>query len=1138
MALLTNSGSLVSGTYQFTYRFIRHEEYSTSSNNYYDYRESKWVLPTAPVFIADKIDNLAAGDGQIGRASDNRIRLEINMSSDERLYYTHYQVAVLRRLDGQHLSPTEAFKFEAIPISGVQFPDTFEVGSNYEYVEIDIADILIDNAPINYSKTIEEKNNILFTGNISYYDRDIPDTWTFNATGVDNVVKSVGLSYDPAQPAGLQGYSDSLVSHRYVSHFRDEVYRYGITYVDKYGNFSPVKVFNFNTSTNNSIQDSQAIDWRYPTRDTDGYTLFDSDSNIQALGLSIPSIDNHPTWAVGFSIVRAKRKENIKFQTPLIPLSQVQPAIANNDPDPEQKFPKADGDTLADPNGTLMPKDFRRWNVTQSSTRVAAGSSGNWENQTVDDPETFVHMVFPTSMMYQNGTDVIDVFNDNSIKSLKIVDSVGLKFHTGDFTSEPSGNTAGEGKYRNETHTLYATTNDQYYYEDGQTGKTKINTITGFDHQDIRVLEFGYMENFAQEYTLRTSVEDLTAPSVGGFESMRMSTSNDTKPDNMRAGIVVTNKGLRDPSYETLTSAGDIEYDYNGTAGAGVGISSADPSSDTADTDIISSLLVVNATADLSDSRYGDETDYNEFIPVQFEKNGSNKLSTVYLFTATELSSVASASSVPISVDVWGGDCFISRHNFKISNGTLRLTNDDGITYSATGDLTQYWGAEFEVWETEFTAAYGMPVGVDGYSQIIQLFLESKINGDVIQRDSCQTAGSNLSLIENSSFEIRIPFDYNYMLSYSMENANKVFFSDNILDRDTNKYESRILYSKTKILNTDVEGFDEFPVNNIYDLENKYGSLTKLIHFRNRMYGIQQDAVTYIPVQARVIETDVTTNQLAVRSANIIDLHQSVSTTFGSQHINSVITSDLALFFIDAERKKIVSFSDSTAMISEQNMATYFNNNLSTNISEGDLRLAYDLVNYKLITGRKYNGSESWSIVWNDKFKVWESELDTASDSDPMAYVQSNDDLYVMGLDYNGNLAIYKMYDSTDSTFMGKTFIPSVTYISVPKEGFPSTFDTLTVDSSGKMKDVKMTVYRDSDVNDYYTNNMSLSIQPTEGVYKIKTLRNINPDNNSRSGQRLRGSYVESFMRWDETSNEIISLSSVATKYRPSRRQI
>ena len=130
MPLLATNGSLISGTYQFTYRLIRQKEYTISGNNYYDYKDSKWILPTAPVFISDKIDNLAAGDGQIGRSSDNRIRLEVNVSLEEQSYYTHYQVAVLRRLDGQYLPSTEAFIFEPISLSGMTFPDTFEISSN------------------------------------------------------------------------------------------------------------------------------------------------------------------------------------------------------------------------------------------------------------------------------------------------------------------------------------------------------------------------------------------------------------------------------------------------------------------------------------------------------------------------------------------------------------------------------------------------------------------------------------------------------------------------------------------------------------------------------------------------------------------------------------------------------------------------------------------------------------------------------------------------------------------------------------------------------------------------------------------------------------------------------------------------
>jgi hypothetical protein len=1146
MTLLTNSGSLISGTYQFSYRFIRQVEYNSSGDKFYDYKDSKWTLATAPVFISDKIDSLAIGDGQIGRSSDTRIRITINATTEEQAYYDYYQISVLRRLDGQNLPPTEAFVYE--PVAFSTFPDTFEVGSNYEFVEVPVSDIVIDNAPVETFKTLTQRNNIMLPANIKYYDRDIGDSWTFSDTTVDNIAKDIGISYDPTQPAGSQGYSDALVSHRYVGHFRDEVYRYTISYVDKYGNWSPAKVFNFNSSTNNSISDSTAIDWKFPTRDTDGYTLFDSSGNIQALGLSIPNIDNHPTWAVGFSILRAKRKENIIFQTPLVPLSLVQPAIANTETNAWDKFPSSDGDALADPNGTLIPKDFRRHNVTQSSERTASGDSGDWADQSIDDPETFAHIIFPVSMMYQNGTDVIDTFDDNSIKNLTIVDSAGLKFHTGNFTDSPVGS---PGKYRNETHTMYASQGSQYYYEDGQSGKAKLDTITGFDYGDIRVLEFGYIENFSDKYTIRTSVENLSAPSVGGYNDLRIAASNDSSADNMRSGVVVTNKGLRDPSYETLVSAGDIQYDLNGTP-AGIPATSGG----TADSTIVASVLIVNATADLSDARYGDETDFNEYIPTQFEKTGSNSLSSTYMFTPVELTTVQAGTTTPISVDVWGGDCFISRHNFKISDGTVRLTGDDGITYvgsdqTRADDIASYWGSEYGVTDSSGTGEYSMPVGVEGYSQIIELYLESKVNADVIQRDTCQTAGSNFSLIENSSFEIRTPFDYNYMLSYSLENGLKVFFSDDVLDRDSNAFNSRILYSKTRLINTNLEGFDEYPVSNTYDLEDRYGGVTKIITFSNRVYSLQESSFSYIPVQARVIETDVNTDQLAVRSSQTIDLHQSVSVTLGCQHMKTVKLSDSDLYFTDVDKKKIVKFSDNTSVISEQNLGTYFDDKLSSSIEEKDLHCFYDLSRYKFHITKSYNGT-GWSVIWNDKFGKWESELDIQATFNPLEFFYSYPDTYSIGLNNLGNLVVEKLYTQGASTWFGTTVVPRITYVSIPTEGLPSTFDTTSIDSTQRLDTFKMTIPRDANLGDYYTDELELEGDPREGVYKIKILRNVNSsaaeytsvrtessaaDRAGRSGQRMRGTFAETELKWNTGSFLSNALSSVFTKYRPSRRQ-
>ena len=62
-----------------------------------------------------------------------------------------------------------------------------------------------------------------------------------------------------------------------------------------------------------------------PTRaDSSDYSVMTSDGYARQMYLQLNSIVNHPTWAVAFEIVRAKRIPRVLFQTPIIPMMYVE----------------------------------------------------------------------------------------------------------------------------------------------------------------------------------------------------------------------------------------------------------------------------------------------------------------------------------------------------------------------------------------------------------------------------------------------------------------------------------------------------------------------------------------------------------------------------------------------------------------------------------------------------------------------------------------------------------------------------------------------------------------------------------------------------------------------------------------------
>jgi hypothetical protein len=1147
MPLLSQNGSLYCGTYQFAYRLIRQIRHA---DGVYDEVYSDWTIPTAPVYIYDKIDSLSAGDGKIFRQTDNRIQLTINPSTEEKAFYTHYEVAVMRRLDDAYAPPTEAFKYDAIEFPST-WPAVFEVSSNYEFQQIPIEDIVIDKAAIASVNTLAIKNSILFGGNVEYSPLDVATTIAKDSC--ETIKEDIGLPYNPN--SALKGYTDAAISHKYVGYFRDEVYRFAISYVDKYGNWSPAKILDFSGATNNSTEDASAIDWRFPSRSNQNYTIFNENGNLEAIGLRIADIDNHPEWAIGFTILRAKRRKGILFQTPLISTRHIQPPRVSREV--SANYPQAEVE-VADYSGTLAPKSMffpLTRHIKSNENNLTSWTSGecSYKYLADDDPEAKVFFTFPPEQMYRNNSGLsVSTYTEGEIQTLEIIDAAGLRMNRTEFGESTLYNPGGH-KGTNGTATFYASLGWQYYYERGA-AKTDLTSLTQYDLGALRVREYGFIENTESKYTLRTTVDDLVAPSFGGYEDVQDSQATDVPPTNVRGAVIVLNKGLIDPSFlafDSITTAvsSDISFDDAGTPKQiPVGLISDQYGQDfhSDETNLVAAVLIANVLSGLGDTRYGDEREYNEFIPTNFSVAGSDVQST-YMFSETEIASVQAGASVPFTADVWGGDCYISRHNFKIATSTFHLS------YAATDDeATKRWGAECALADPVQSSGnsnnYDRPVALRGASQIVQVYLESEINSDAHDRDAVLSGGSSFELMEGGEFEIPTPLNYYYIMSYSAGNAIKLFQSDFILTRDSNIFPARIVYSNTRLIGGSEDGFDLFNAGDYYDLDGEYGGITKLINFRGRIYSIQDRGFAYVPVQASVIETE-DASALSISSGQMISNPQYLSTEIGCSHIKSAISTDDSIVFADVSNKTLVRYNGSDfSKIGDLEASTYFDEKFSVAIDDSDLYSFYDFNTMKLfvVNRDRVNG---FGVIRDDFFNVWSSQIYVSSLLNPMEMFYINGNSYVIGKNTDGSISIESMFTNDDSAWFGTNIVPFVEYVVNPNMSIASTFDSVMIDADQKLDYFSMDVTRDDESVSYGTGDLSIDKDPREGVYKIRDIRNTQntydftsrttgaagTDLSARSNQRLRGNYSTCIIKWPVVGAKNRTLSSVVTKYRLSR---
>jgi len=345
-----NGGDLLCGTYQFSFRL-----FNSTKNRY-----TKWSVLTNPVVIGMSHPSNEQPYGGVGFISDANI--ELNYSFEQNYVtnslYDFVQFAVIENIDGTKEASLTVKALAPVALSNVAAGTniTYDYSTNVAAEELLTIDALtVDDAAIKSVRTLQIKHNRLIGGNVIYHEL------AYNHGSGDPIVAS-GSSPTISALTGAMAYSNYENATNKVGYWRGEVYRFAISYFDEFGNYSRPKILDLSGITDNKA--TVGTDIRFPERSNGLYgTLLNASSNVQAMYLNLTGIDNHPTWAKGFVILRVPRKKKIQFQTPLVPSVLVQPAQAKGDyPDQRKDELGQLLDVLnveaANPDGTYVPKNF------------------------------------------------------------------------------------------------------------------------------------------------------------------------------------------------------------------------------------------------------------------------------------------------------------------------------------------------------------------------------------------------------------------------------------------------------------------------------------------------------------------------------------------------------------------------------------------------------------------------------------------------------------------------------------------------------------------------------------------------------------------------------------------------------------
>jgi hypothetical protein len=1093
LVALPTTGSLLTGTYQLAYQLI-----NTTTN-----KATGFSLLTNPIHVYTTINGYTYAG--VGMPSTKAIQINITPTSDELSNYTHFRVAVVENTNPEGVVSTEIglSKIEAIStyLSGSVITN-YIIKDNAQLDTTTLDNITIDLAAIEKVKTLTIANNRLVLGNVQY--RNL----TYN-----NGTPSITGGSIIAQVGTADSFSSDLFTSQFKGHFREEVYRYAISYFDEFGNYSEPSTIDVSAITNNQISGGLK-DMKFPSRNQAGgiYSIMDASSNTKSLGLSFTAVNNHPTWARGFVILRAKRKKNIAFQTPYVIMSrhvglgatEKYPTIVMQGTGAGTATTYAAATPMG-PSEVFFPQNL--FYGTRVQMRSYASNGGAALNAVyIGEPflaqrsDASYIMLFPDSTMYSLNSK----YSFTNTETLQYVDSAILRLFFTRFDS--TGINCGSSVNTSCSGSFFASLNGDYYFNHGN---AKANIAVGGVQNIAATKNF---DNYASGDLVNGAyMFDTTKLTTGGINLGYVPNTN---------RCVVAKLSVPDNDYYSgLTYSSGVPVNVPvGGAPAFFPLNTNDFITSTPGLygSYVNALPIVNVTTGLTDARYGQIQDYNEFLFT----------GTKVVFSDAELITVAAGGSLPKTVSVWGGDCIVSPHCFKISDTVYSVMNQEKAVVAGQGGAAQLLKWTKTWLDLAGNCCMMVPIGLKSASQYITVVLESEYHGSVRDVDTSEFVGTYNFPIRGAVTESagRAAQTYNNNINLKQENDQKLFIPTDPTQPVTTQYKARFLYSDLKVYQTNVEGFNSFPVGNIYDLPEKYGALTKIQVSKDAMYAVQLKGIAYVPVGEKIVELS-DASQLGVRTGDIFGRYLYITTKGGSQHLKSIVNTGDSLFVFDDFNKSIYNLDGPNLIdITPGIMSTSRSNYFLTSIPEKRIVGFYDQVRDEYWIA---NNDGSFCLVFNKQIKKWISNYTLGAGFNGCVY--TNNKVYAIG--QNGsNYAIESFYTGNPTQFFG-AYATSV-YVDFIVNPMPETgkvFDDILLTASDRLNTLNIITEREAALGNQTITGITLDVTTrAEGNYRAKILRDS-------SGARLRGIYAKGRINWKTgVGNSQVSLYSINTKFRPS----
>ena len=307
------------------------------------------------------------------------------------------------------------------------------------------------------------------------------------------------------------------------------------------------------------------------------------------------------------------------------------------------------------------------------------------------------------------------------------------------------------------------------------------------------------------------------------------------------------------------------------------------------------------------------------------------------------------------------------KENFEIDNGTIKIEKFEKINLGDVNAIKLGMWVTFTVRSTknlnirsfdsshvDETALFGHPRG---------FYPQYPITAEGIYK-------TEEALCYNKGFEKSVSERYNFEIPDVPALKNDL--------------SNRIAYSDISINDAFKNGFRVFQLSHYRDYPKTYGSITKIVEFRNNLICVFEHGVALISVNERALAGEGSGGFVYINTSNVLPENLKViSDTFGSQWKDSIIKTPNAVYGVDTVARKIWRTNGNVfECISDFKVQEFLNNNIS--LTERELEPIIGVRNVKthynkfkedvLFTfyDNLYGFEEKvWNLCYNESLHKW-----------------------------------------------------------------------------------------------------------------------------------------------------------------------